>query len=59
MAKNDGMSDKVKSKVNKVKGEVKEQYGNATDNKQKESEGKKDKMKSDYQKTKGDFKEKL
>ncbi len=59
MGENNGMSDKVKSKVSKVKGEAKEQYGNAAGNKEKEQEGKQDKVKSDFQKKKGEFKDKL
>jgi uncharacterized protein YjbJ (UPF0337 family) len=59
MSENNGMSDKVKSKVSKVKGEAKEQYGNAAGNKEKEREGKQEKVKSDFQKKKGEFKDKL
>lgn len=52
----DGLSDKVKSAVSKGKGELKDQIGNATDDKQKQREGKTDKAKGDFQDAVGDFK---
>lgn len=52
----DGFSDKVKSAVSKGKGEMKDQVGNATDDKQKQREGKMDKVKGEVQDAAGDFK---
>lgn len=52
----DGFSDKVKSAVSKGKGELKDQVGNATDDKQKQREGKTDKAKGEIQDAVGDFK---
>ncbi|MCM3610554.1 CsbD family protein [Planococcus sp. MERTA32b] len=52
----DGFSDKVKSAVSKGKGELKDQVGNATDDKQKQREGKMDKVKGEFQDAAGDFK---
>jgi uncharacterized protein YjbJ (UPF0337 family) len=44
------LSDKVKSTVNKVKGETKDQVGNANDDPALQAEGKKDKLKGKFQK---------
>lgn len=55
----DGFSDKVKGAVSKGKGELKDQVGNATDNKQKQREGKTDKTKGNVQDAVGDFKNKM
>lgn len=55
----DGFSDKVKSAVSKGKGELKDQVGNATDDRQMQSEGKKDKTKGNVQGAVGDIKNKL
>ncbi len=49
MSKDQGLSDKVKGKVNQAKGEVKDQVGNATDNPNLQREGKKDKLKGNIQ----------
>lgn len=46
---NNGLSDKVKGGVNQAKGEVKDQFGNATDNEKMQREGKKDKVKGNVQ----------
>ncbi|PSL48602.1 CsbD-like protein [Salsuginibacillus halophilus] len=59
MGGNHEWSDKIKSKVNKAKGETKEQIGNAFDNKEMEREGKKKKLKSDWQGTKSQVKDDL
>ena len=53
----DYMSDKFKSTVNKVKGEAKDQWGNATDDHSLQMEGKFDKAKGNAQEAIGDFKE--
>lgn len=42
-------SDKVKSTVNKIKGEAKDQIGNATNDPALQAEGKKDKLKGKTQ----------
>jgi uncharacterized protein YjbJ (UPF0337 family) len=42
-------SDKIKAGVNKAKGEVKDQIGNATNNRSLQAEGKKDKAKGAVQ----------
>lgn len=55
----DGFSDKVKSAVSKGKGEVKDQVGNATDDRQLQREGKTDKTKGNVQGVVGDFKNKI
>lgn len=55
--KENGYSDKVKGAVNKVKGEAKDQYGNATGDAKLQAEGKMDKMKGKVQDKIGDFKE--
>lgn len=51
-----GLSDKIKGGVSKVKGEVKDQVGNATDNPRLQAEGKKDKLKGEVQDKIGDLK---
>ncbi|MFU2018454.1 CsbD family protein [Peribacillus butanolivorans] len=43
------LSDKVKSAVNKVKGETKDQVGNAKNDPHLQAEGKVDKLKGDLQ----------
>lgn len=55
---NSGFSDKVKGAVNKAKGEVKDQFGNAMDNASLQAEGKYDKLKGAAQEKIGEFKEK-
>ncbi|MED4072815.1 CsbD family protein [Priestia endophytica] len=57
MSKNNGLSEKVKSAVNKVKGETKDQVGNATNDRRMQNEGKKDKLKGDVQKEMGKVKD--
>jgi uncharacterized protein YjbJ (UPF0337 family) len=52
-----GLGDKIKGGVNKAKGEVKDQIGNATDNKSLQVEGKKDKLKGEVQQGIGKLKE--
>src|SRR5699024_9596599 len=52
-----GFSDKAKSAVNKVKGEAKDQWGNATNDSKKETEGKMDKAKAKVQHKKNKAKE--
>jgi uncharacterized protein YjbJ (UPF0337 family) len=54
-----GMSDKIKGTVSKIKGEMKDQIGNATDNLSLQAEGKMDKIKGVIQGKIGDFKEKI
>ncbi|ADC48913.1 stress response protein sigmaB controlled CsbD [Alkalihalophilus pseudofirmus OF4] len=54
---NDGLSDKVKGGVNKTKGEVKDQVGNATNNNKMQREGKKEKTKGNVQKEIGKVKD--
>ena len=53
---NDGLSDKIKGAVSKGKGELKDQVGNATDDREKQAEGKMDKTKGRIQDTVGDIK---
>ena len=57
MTKDTGFSDKLKGGVNKTKGEVKDQVGNATDNKSLQAEGKFDKVKGNVQEKIGEAKE--
>jgi len=54
----DGFSDKVKGTVNKVKGETKDQVGNATNDASLQAEGKFDKLKGEAQKKVGELKDK-
>jgi uncharacterized protein YjbJ (UPF0337 family) len=56
---NNGFSDKLKGTVNKVKGETKDQIGNATNDASLQAEGKFDKLKGEAQKQVGELKEKL
>ncbi|WP_082676292.1 CsbD family protein [Shouchella shacheensis] len=51
-----GASDKFKGAVNKAKGEIKDQVGNATNNKKMQAGGKKDKFKGSMQDASGDDK---
>ncbi|MBT2647651.1 CsbD family protein [Bacillus sp. ISL-34] len=44
-----GLSDKIKSTVNKVKGETKDQVGNAKNDPHLQAEGKVDKLKGNLQ----------
>ena len=53
------ISDKAKGMANKVKGEVKDQYGNLTNNPSLQAEGKKDKIKGKLQEKVGEVKEHL
>ncbi|MCP3760983.1 CsbD family protein [Domibacillus sp. A3M-37] len=54
---NNGLSDKLKGAVNKAKGEVKDQVGNATNNARMQADGKKDKVKGEVQERIGESKE--
>jgi len=51
-------SDKLKAGVNKAKGEMKDQVGNATDNAKLQAEGKLDKAKGEAQERVADLKDK-
>jgi uncharacterized protein YjbJ (UPF0337 family) len=53
-----GMSDKIKGTVSKIKGEMKDQIGNATDDLSLQAEGKLDKLKGVMQEKIGEFKDK-
>ncbi|OMF36349.1 Stress response protein CsbD [Paenibacillus polymyxa] len=55
--KDNGISDKIKGNVNKAKGEIKDQIGNATNNKSLQAEGKLDKAKGHIQETAGKLKD--
>lgn len=52
-----GFSDKIKGAVNKAKGEVKDQFGNATDNASLQAKGKYDKLKGAAQEKIGELKD--
>jgi len=54
-----GFSDKLKGAGNKVKGEVKDEFGKATDNKKLQAEGKFDKVKGEVQEKVGETKDKF
>ncbi|MGN1401984.1 MAG: CsbD family protein [Bacillus sp. (in: firmicutes)] len=54
-----GQSDKMKAAINKLKGEAKDQYGNATDDRSTQAEGKKDKLKGETQEKIGKAKDLL
>jgi uncharacterized protein YjbJ (UPF0337 family) len=54
---NSGFSDKLKGRINKGKGETKDQIGNIIDNASLQAEGKFDKLKSEAQKEIGKLKE--
>ncbi|ALS78022.1 MULTISPECIES: CsbD family protein [Planococcus] len=56
MSDNKGFSDKLKGAVNKGKGEIKDQIGNATNDSSTQAEGKMDKAKGNIQDKIGDFK---
>ncbi|MCP2033362.1 uncharacterized protein YjbJ (UPF0337 family) [Planomicrobium sp. HSC-17F08] len=56
MSNSESMSDKLKGAVNKGKGEMKDQVGNATGDHKKQAEGKMDKAKGDLQDKMGDLK---
>lgn len=56
MSDHNGLSDKIKGNVNKVKGEVKDQVGNATGNSRLQAEGKMDKLKGAVQEKVGELK---
>ena len=56
MTEHNGLSDKVKGKVSKTKGEVKDQIGNATGNKSLQMKGKMDKAKGNIQEKIGESK---
>lgn len=49
-------SDKIKGTASKVKGEIKDQIGNATDNAKLQAEGKADKLKGEAQEKIGEVK---
>lgn len=53
-----GLSDKLKAGVNKAKGELKDQLGNATDNAKLQADGKLDKAKATAQEKVGELKDK-
>ena len=55
---NNGLGDKVKAGVNKAKGEVKDQIGNAKNDPALQAEGKADKAKGAIQDKIGDMKNK-
>jgi len=57
MDKDHGFSDKLKAGVSKVKGEVKDQVGNATDDTGLQAEGKLDKAKGEVQERIGEAKD--
>lgn len=57
MADTNGLSDKIKGGVSKIKGEIKDQVGNATDNTSLQADGKKDKLKGAIQQKIGKLKE--
>lgn len=52
-----GLGDKVKGNVSKAKGEVKDQVGNATNNRDLQREGKAEKTKGNAQKAVGETKD--
>lgn len=54
-----GLKDKVKGIANQSKGEMKDSYGKATDNKKLQAEGKLDKLKGAAQEKLGELKEKI
>ncbi|WP_083465356.1 MULTISPECIES: CsbD family protein [Bacillaceae] len=54
---NNSASDKFKSGVSKAKGEIKDQVGNATDDKDMQRDGKKDKVKGEFQENVGKAKD--
>lgn len=54
-----GFSDKLKAGVNKAKGEIKDQVGNATNNSKLQAEGKLDKAKAAAQEKAGEVKDKF
>ena len=54
-----GYSDNLNANGNKLKGEVKESYGNATNNPKLQTEGKMDKAKGYVQEKLSDAKEKI
>jgi len=56
---NNGFSDKIKGAVNKVKGEMKDQVGNATNNTSLQAEGKMDKLKGKVQDKIGEMKDRF
>lgn len=58
MADKKDFSDKVKSTVNKAKGEVKDQVGNAKNDPDMQADGKKDKTKGKAQEGIGNLKKK-
>ncbi|PUB13351.1 CsbD family protein [Paenisporosarcina sp. OV554] len=57
MTNDNGLSDKLKAGVNKAKGEVKDQVGNATDDKSLQAEGKYDKAKGAVEEKIGEAKD--
>jgi uncharacterized protein YjbJ (UPF0337 family) len=58
MTEHNGMSDKVKGNVSKIKGEAKDQIGKVTDNHSLQAEGKLDKVKGSIQQKIGEAKDK-
>lgn len=54
---NNGFSDKVKGTVNKIKGETKDQIGNASNDASLQAEGKFDKIKGEVQQKVGEMKQ--
>lgn len=59
MMKERGYSEKFKGAVNKVKGEAKDQFGNATDDAMLQADGKLDKLKGEAQQELGEFKDRF
>ncbi|MFD1206114.1 MULTISPECIES: CsbD family protein [Sporosarcina] len=57
--KDNSYSDKIKGAVNKTKGELKDQVGNATDDAMLQAEGKFDKLKGEAQKEAGKLKDRV
>ncbi|SFE52236.1 Uncharacterized conserved protein YjbJ, UPF0337 family [Paenibacillus algorifonticola] len=58
-ASTNGLGDKIKGKVNQVKGEIKDQIGKATNNESLQGEGKLDKVKGIAQEKIGELKNKI
>ncbi|MFD1887153.1 CsbD family protein [Paenibacillus wenxiniae] len=55
--KDNGLGDKIKGTISKIKGEAKDQYGNATNNASLQAEGKVDKAKGEVQQKVGEAKD--
>lgn len=57
MTKDNGLTDKLKGGLNQAKGEAKDQFGDATDNKSLQAEGKVDIVKGKAQEELGELKD--